>query len=80
MVILLIVNTLQIFNEPNLLMFTNMTTDWSLSQIAFSYAFKAADFSGSSALSVMMLIPNIILALLFVRYTDFLKKSKETWK
>ena len=80
MVILLMVNTLQIFNEPNLLMFTNMTTDWSLSQIAFSYAFKAADFSGSSALSVMLLIPNIILALLFVRYTDFLKKSRDTWK
>ena len=78
MVILLIVSALQIFNEPNLLMFTNMTTDWSLSQIAFSYAFKAADFAGSSALSIMILIPNIILALLFVFFTDFIKKSKNS--
>jgi multiple sugar transport system permease protein len=80
MVILLIVNTLQIFNEPNLLMYTNMTTDWSLSQIAFTYAFKNADFAGSSALSIMLLIPNVILALLFVFYTDFLKKSRESWR
>ena len=80
MVILLIVNTLQIFNEPNLLQFTNMTTDWSLSQIAFTYAFKNADFAGSSALSVMMLIPNLILALLFVFFTDFLKKDRATWR
>lgn len=76
MLILLTVSVLQIFNEPNLLLFTHMTTDWSLSQIAFSYAFKAADFAGSSALSIMILIPNVILALLFVFNTDFLKKSK----
>lgn len=80
MVILLIVNALQIFNEPNLLISTNMTTDWSLSQIAFSYAFKNADFAGGSALSIMMLIPNVILALLFVFNTDFLKKTRDTWR
>lgn len=79
MMILLIVNTLQIFNEPNLLLFSNMTTDWSLSQIAFSYAFKAADFAGSSALSIVMLIPNLILAIIFVLKTDFLKKDKSSW-
>ena len=80
MVILLIVSTLQIFNEPNLLMDTNMSTDWSPSQIAFGYAFKNADFAGGVALSLIMLIPNVILALLFVLNTDFMKKSKGTWK
>lgn len=80
MVILLIVGTLQIFNEPNLLIYTNMTTDWSPSQIAFTYAFKNADFAGGVALSLIMLIPNVILALLFVLNTDFMKKSKSSWK
>ena len=80
MVILVIVSTLQIFNEPNLLMDTNMTTDWSPSQIAFGYAFKNADFAGGVALSLIMLIPNVILALLFVFNTDFMKKSKSAWR
>ena len=80
MVILLLVSTMQIFNEPNLLMDTNMTTDWSPSQIAFSYAFKNADFAGGVALSLIMLIPNVILALLFVWNTDFMKKSKTSWR
>jgi multiple sugar transport system permease protein len=80
MVILLLVSTMQIFNEPNLLMDTNMTTDWSPSQIAFSYAFKNADFAGGVALSLIMLVPNVILALLFVWNTDFMKKSKGPWK
>jgi hypothetical protein len=57
-----------------------MTTDWSLSQIAFTYAFKNADFAGGVALSLIMLIPNVILALLFVLNTDFMKKSKSSWK
>ena len=80
MTILLLVNTLQIFNEPNLLMYTNMTTDWSPSQIAFGYAFKNADFAGGVALSLIMLIPNVILAILFVLNTDFMKKSKSAWR
>ena len=80
MVILLIASTLQIFNEPNLLQSTNMTTDWSPSQIAFGYAFKNADFAGGVALSLIMLIPNAVLALLFVLNTDFMKKSKNSWK
>lgn len=80
MVILIIVSAMQIFNEPNLLQSTNMTTDWSPSQIAFGYAFKNADFAGGVALSLIMLIPNVILAFLFVLNTDFMKKSKSTWK
>jgi multiple sugar transport system permease protein len=79
MVILLIVGALQIFNEPNLLMYSNMTTDWSPSQIAFTYAFKNADFAGGVALSLIMLIPNVILAILFVLNADFMKKSKNSW-
>ena len=80
MTILLVVGALQIFNEPNLLQYTNMTTDWSPSQIAFSYAFKNADFAGGVALSLIMLIPNVILAFLFVLNTDFMKKSRSPWR
>ena len=80
MTILLVVGALQIFNEPNLLQYTNMTTDWSPSQIAFSYAFKNADFAGGVALSLIMLIPNVILAFLFVLNTDFMKKSRSSWR
>jgi multiple sugar transport system permease protein len=79
MVILLIVGALQIFNEPNLLMYSNVTTDWSPSQIAFTYAFRTANFAGGVALSLIMLIPSVILALLFILNTDFMKKSKNSW-
>lgn len=74
MVIVLITNVIQIFTEPNLLLSTKVTSDWSFNQIAFSYAFSYGDFSGANAISLMLLIPNIVLALLFAFYTDFLKK------
>jgi len=76
MAILLVVNTLQIFTEPNLLLSTKVTTDWSFNQIAFSYAFSYGDFSGGTAISLTLLLPNIILALLFACYTDFLRKQQ----
>ena len=76
MAILLVVNAIQIFTEPNLLLSTKVTTDWSFNQIAFSYAFSYGDFSGGTAISLMLLVPNIVLALLFAFYTDFLRKQQ----
>lgn len=75
MTILLIVGAIQIYAEPTLLMSTGLTTDWSLSQVAYSYAFRTGDFPGATALSLNMLIPNIILAIIFIRRTDFLKRG-----
>jgi multiple sugar transport system permease protein len=75
MTILLIVGAIQIYTEPTLLMSTGLTTDWSLSQVAYSYAFRTGDFPGATALSLDMLIPNIILAIIFIRRTDFLKRG-----
>ena len=75
MTILLIVGAIQIYTEPTLLMSTGLTTDWSLSQVAYSYAFRTGDFPGATALALDMLIPNIILAIIFIRRTDFLKRG-----
>ena len=75
MLILLVVNVIQIFTEPNLLLSTKVTDDWSFNQIAFSYAFKYGDFSGGTAISLILLIPNIILALLFASFTDLFGKQ-----
>jgi multiple sugar transport system permease protein len=78
MVILLTAGAIQIYSEPTLLMSTGLTTDWSLSQVAYSYAFRTGDFAGGTALSLDMLIPNIILGIVFILRTDFLKKSDRT--
>lgn len=75
MTILLIVGAIQIYSEPTLLTSTGLTTDWSLSQVAYSYAFRAGDFPGATALSLNMLIPNIILAIIFISRTDFLTRG-----
>ena len=76
MTILLVAGAIQIYTEPTLLMSTGFTTDWSLSQVAYSYAFRTGDFAGGTALSLDMLIPNIVLGIIFVMNTDFLKKGE----
>ncbi|MEI9906926.1 MAG: sugar ABC transporter permease [Actinomycetota bacterium] len=76
MTILLTAGAIQIYSEPSLLMSTGLTTDWSLSQVAYSYAFRTGDFAGGTALSLDMLIPNIILGIIFILRTDFLKKAE----
>jgi len=76
MTILLIASVIQIFVEPNLLTGSGLTTDWSLNQVSYSYAFRNGDFAGGTALALDMLIPSILLAMVFIRRTDFLKKSE----
>ncbi|MCX6429856.1 MAG: sugar ABC transporter permease [Actinobacteria bacterium] len=76
MTILLVAGAIQIYSEPTLLMSTGLTTDWSLSQVAYSYAFRTGDFAGGTALSLDMLIPNIVLGIVFVMNTDFLKRGE----
>ncbi len=74
MAIFLAAGALQIYAEPMLLTGTGFTTDWSLNQVAFSYAFRTGDFAAGSALAIDMLVPNIILGIIFILRTDFLKK------
>ena len=75
MSIFLAAGALQIFAEPMLLTSTGFTTDWSLNQVAYSYAFKTGDFAAGSALAIDMLVPNIILGIIFILRTDFLKRG-----
>jgi len=76
MVVVVIVNTIQIFIEPQSLLSTKVTTDWSLTQISYSYAFMFGDFAGSTAISFYILIPNIALALLLVYFSHFLDRKQ----
>lgn len=76
MTILLLTGAIQIFNEPAQLVSSGLTSDWSISQVAYNYAFRTGDFAGGTALALDMLIPTFLLGLIFVLRTDFLKKVK----
>lgn len=76
MVIVVIVNAIQIFTEPEYLKSTKVATDWSINQVAYSYAFNFGDFAGGTAISFYILIPNILLAFLFVYFSGFLERKK----
>jgi multiple sugar transport system permease protein len=76
MVIVVIVNAIQIFTEPEYLKSTKVTTDWSINQVAYSYAFNFGDFAGGTAVSFYILIPNILLAFLFVYFSGFHERKK----
>jgi multiple sugar transport system permease protein len=74
--ILLTASAIQIYSEPALLTKIGLPSNWwSLNQVAYSYAFQAGDFAAGTALSLDMLIPSIIIAIIFIRKTDFLKRS-----
>jgi multiple sugar transport system permease protein len=76
MAILLTAAAIQIYSEPALLTSAGLTSNWwSLNQVAYSYAFQTADFAGGTALSLDMLIPSVIIGVIFVLKTDFLKRD-----
>lgn len=76
MAILLTAGAIQIYSEPALLTGSGLTTNWwSLNQVAYSYAFQTADFAGGTALALDMLVPSIIIGIIFVIRTDFLKRD-----
>ena len=65
----------QLFVEPALVNKTTLgavaSGDWAINQIAYSYAFTRLDFGGSSALSTLLLLVGLIVALWLVFRTDF---------
>ena len=76
MAILLTAAAIQIYSEPALLTSDGLTTNWwSLNQVAYSYAFQTADFAGGTALSLDMLVPSILIGIVFIIRTDFLKRD-----
>lgn len=76
MAILLTAGAIQIYSEPALLSSVGLTSNWwSLNQVAYSYAFQTADFAGGTALSLDMLLPSVIIGIIFIMRTDFLKRE-----
>ena len=74
--ILLTASAIQIYTEPALLTKIGLPSNWwSLNQVAYSYAFQSGDFAAGTALSLDMIIPSVIIAIIFIRKTDFLKRS-----
>lgn len=83
MAILTFAAGLQIFVEPHLIsssVYTGLANDWSLNQLAYTFAFKSGDLAAASALSLMLLIVCMIFAFITIFKTDFFDESGVTKK
>jgi multiple sugar transport system permease protein len=71
--VLVFAGGLQIFVEPQLLnssVYHGIANQWSFDQLSYSLAFDNGNFGEASALSLMLLIPSLIGALLVIFKTD----------
>jgi multiple sugar transport system permease protein len=81
--VLIFAGGLQLFVEPQLLnggVYTGIAEAWSLDQLAFELAFTTGDFGGASALSLMLLIPSLIGALVVIFKTDMFDEADVSGK
>jgi multiple sugar transport system permease protein len=65
---------LQVFVEPQLIsssVYPGLASNWSLNQLAFSFAFQSNNLGEASALSLMLLVVCIIGAVFVIFRTDF---------
>lgn len=79
MAILTFAAGLQIFVEPYLIsssVYPGLARDWSLNQISYSLAFTGANMGSATALSLMLLLVCVILALIVIYRTDFFDEAK----
>lgn len=71
--VLVFAGGLQIFVEPQLLnssIYHGIAQQWSFDQLSYSLAFDNGNFGEASALSLMLLVPSLIGALLVIYKTD----------
>lgn len=71
--VLVFAGGLQIFVEPQLLnssVYHGIANQWSFDQLSYSLAFDNGNFGEASALSLMLLIPSLLGALLVIFKTD----------
>lgn len=71
--VLVFAGGLQIFVEPQLLnssIYHGIAQQWSFDQLSYSLAFDNGNFGEASALSLMLLVPSLIGALLVIFKTD----------
>jgi multiple sugar transport system permease protein len=76
--VLIFAGGLQLFVEPELLnkgIYLGIAESWSLDQLAFELAFTSGDFGGASALSLMLLVPSLIGALIVIFKTDMFEDA-----
>jgi len=83
MAVLIFAGGLQIFVEPQLLttsVYAGIASAWSFDQLSYDLAFKSGDFGGASALSIMLLIPSFLGALVVIFKTDMFDEAKAPGK
>ena len=71
--VLVFAGGLQIFVEPQLLntsVYAGIANQWSFDQLSYSLAFQNGNFGEASALSLMLLVPSLIGALIVIYKTD----------
>jgi len=75
MLILSFAGGFQLFVEPQVIYSASLSSlsnpAWSLSQLAYSFAFQMANFSASAALSIGLLVVSLSVALFVIYRTDF---------
>ncbi len=77
--VLIFAGGLQIFVEPQLIdggIYSGIAEAWSLDQLSFELAFTSGDFGGASALSLMLLVPSLIGALIVIFKTDMFEEAE----
>jgi multiple sugar transport system permease protein len=81
--VLIFAGGLQLFVEPQLLntgVYSGIAEAWSLDQLSFELAFTSGDFGGASALSLMLLIPSLLGALIVIFKTDMFEEAEVSGK
>lgn len=79
MSVLVFAGGLQIFVEPQLLnsgVYQGIANSWSFDQLSYNLAFTNGDFGGASALSILLLIPSLLGALLVIYRTDMFEGAQ----
>ena len=83
MLILVMAAGLQIFVEPFLIsssVYPGIAKDWSINQLAYTFAFLGSNLGAATALSLMLLIVMVIMALFVIFRTDFFDEAKGKMK
>lgn len=79
MLILVMAAGLQIFVEPYLIsssVYPGIAKDWSLNQLGYTLAFLGSNLGAATALSLMLLVVMVVLALIVIFRTDFFDEAK----
>lgn len=79
MLILVMAAGLQIFVEPYLIsssVYPGIAKDWSLNQLGYTLAFLGSNLGAATALSLMLLLVMVVLALMVIFRTDFFDEAK----